>query len=81
MFFFIEVWSRTQVAFKRLMFRFSVTRRAFFAGSFLISRLSQLVDQIADDRAIFFAVAFDMWQGIRGGLRYLPGEDSKEDGA
>lgn len=36
------------------------------SGSFLISRLSQLVDQAANDRTIFFAVVFDMWQGFHG---------------
>ena len=41
------------------------------SGSFLISRLSQLVNQAANDRTIFFAVVFDMWQGFYG-LRYLP---------
>jgi len=38
-FFFIEVWSRTQVAIKRLMFRFFVTRRAFFR---IVSHFSSL---------------------------------------
>lgn len=59
-----------QAAIMRLMSQFPTNYIECSLRSFLISRLSQLIDQTANDRTTFFAVTFDMWQGDSAKLDY-----------